>query len=227
MNAGFAQRVFRAHLVPQFSNRKTLTTRRSGASTHILKGVDDAKTTEHQFLNLIRTRRTISNFDPRPSEDDGGASIKTAIDRAVECAMTAPNHKLTEPTTYHRILASSSAHKRLLDIVYETTLQSLLANQLSGEMACKSEAKRKRDKWSAIPAFVAVTVDGMDPCQEQDESKSDSDYSTTVPFMGPRNTPQLEDYASACASIQNMLLSAQHWAGLQVDNWSAHPNKSL
>ena len=46
----------------------------------------------------------------------------------------------------------------MLDIAYNVTLRRLRTNQLSGDGACKSQAARKREKWSTIPAFVVATA---------------------------------------------------------------------
>jgi len=150
---------------------------------------------------MIASRRTTANFESSDRE-----LLYNAITRGVECAVTAaPNHKITEPTTFHRILSPSTASERLCDLAYEVTLQSLLDKQLSGIEACKSEAARKREKWASIPAFVVATVSGM---QKQTLSTvAEEDVYKELPFVPPATIRQLEDYASACASIQNLLLS--------------------
>ena len=163
---------------------------------------------------------------PRPSSEQSSDRqfLSEAISRAVQCAITAPNHKITEPTTYHRILTPSDASTRLSDIAYEVTYQRLIQNKLSGEEACRSEAMRKREKWSSIPAYVVVTVSGM-----EDQTTTTTGDTTTcggdpykeLPFVSPATTRQLEDYASACASIQNLLLSL-HSEGLGA-KWATGP----
>ncbi|KAL9188247.1 hypothetical protein ACHAXT_006625 [Thalassiosira profunda] len=168
------------------------------------------------FQQLISSRRTVSNFLSRPSHEDR-IFLQDAITRGVECAAAAPNHKLTEPTTFHRILAPSAASERLLDIAYEVTLQRLLDGKLSGEEACRSEATRKREKWAKIPAFVVATVSGM---EDQTTDASGGLY-RELPYVAPATTRQLEDYASACASIQNLLPSL-HSEGLG-SKWATGP----
>jgi nitroreductase len=127
---------------------------------------------------------------------------------------------MTEPTTFYRILSPSAASERLLDIVYEVTLQRLLKQKLSGEEACRSEALRKKEKWANIPAFLVVTVGGMND-QTPSLPEDDTDYFSELPYVPPSDTRQLEDYASTCASIQNLLLSL-HSEGL-VSKWATGP----
>ncbi|KAL7530012.1 hypothetical protein ACHAXR_003272 [Thalassiosira sp. AJA248-18] len=172
-----------------------------------------------RIQQFIASRRTVSNYLSHPASQQASDRkfLQDAISRGVECAVTAPNHKITEPTTFHRILAPSAASERLLDIAYETVLQRLLDRKLAGEEACRSEATRKRDKWAKIPAFVVVTVRGMG----DQRSPSEGDMFKELPYVPPATIEQLEDYASACASIQNMLLSL-HAEGLG-SKWATGP----
>ena len=176
-----------------------------------------------QFQQLISSRRTVSNFVSHSTRQQSSDRqfLSDAIARGVECAITAPNHKLTEPTTFHRILTPSAASERLLDIAYEVTLQRLLDNKLSGEEACKSEAMRKREKWAKIPAFVVATVNGMDDQVASSADTPGEDLYRELPLIPPSTIQQLEDYASASASIQNLLLSL-HAEGLG-SKWATGP----
>lgn len=176
----------------------------------------------NKFQHFISSRRTVSNFMlPQQDKSPGEQFLQEAISRGVQCAATAPNHKITEPTTFHRILTPSVASTRLSDIAYKVTFQRLIENKLSGEEACRSEAMRKREKWSNIPAFVAVTVSGMEDQTLSDTSPYGQDPYKELPYVLPATIRQLEDYASACASIQNLLLSL-HSEGLGA-KWATGP----
>ena len=185
-------------------------------------GIHEPSRSAQSLQQMITSRRTVSNFlhHPPTVPADGGIHcqhiLSDTIKRGVKCASTAPNHKLSEPTTFHRILSPSTASERLLDICYEVTYQRLLLNKLSGVEACRNEALRKREKWAKIPAFIVATVGGMeDQCKEEEEQQSQY---TESPFTPPHTIRQLEDYASSCASVQNFLLSlhaegiASKWA---------------
>ena len=182
-----------------------------------------------KFQNLIKTRRTVSNFsslhscaDSEEKSLDAFEFLRGAIKRGVECAVSAPNHKMTEPVTFYQVLSPSSASEHLLDIVYEVTLQKLHKQKLSGYEACKSEAMRKREKWAKIPAFVIATVGGMeDQTQSLSISKNTEEYYSELPLVPPKNIKQLEDYAASCASVQNLLLSL-HAEGLG-SKWATGP----
>lgn len=195
----------------------------SGAKT------DGPSVAAQSMQQLITSRRTVSNFLPHPPSSS--LSIETtipssqrvlqdAIQRGVECAMSAPNHKITEPTTFHQILTPSAASERLLDISYEATYQRLLLNKLSGVDACRNEAIRKRDKWGNVPAFLVAAVGGMEDQYNPETEDVRSPYEE-LPPIPPRSIQQLEDYASSCASIQNLLLSL-HSEGL-ASKWSTAP----
>ena len=172
----------------------------SVASSSSPQDQQEISTNAHQFQQMIASRRTTANFESSDRE-----LLYNAITRGVECAVTAANHKITEPTTFHRILSPSTASSRLCDIAYEVTLQSLLDKKLSGVEACKSEAARKRDKWASIPAVVVATVSGMQ--SQMHSTVTEEDMYKELSFVPPATIQQLEDYASACASIQNLLLS--------------------
>jgi len=174
------------------------------------------------FQQVISSRRTVSNFIIRPSSQQSSDRqfLREAISRGVECAATAPNHKITEPTTFHRILTPSAASTKLFDIAYEVTLQQLIQKKLSGEESCRSEAMRKRDKWANIPAFLVVTVGGMEDQPDSSDGCRVDPYEE-LPYAPPATIRQLEDYASACASIQNLLLSL-HSEGLGC-KWATGP----
>ena len=204
----------------------------SNSNTDEDKAIETLTSTssQHEKLqNLIKTRRTVSNYLSTPSSVDSEEMsldapefLRGAIKRGIECAVSAPNHKMTEPTTFHQVLSSSIASEHLLDIVYEVTLQKLYKQKLSGYEACKSEATRKREKWANIPAFLIATVGGMeDQTQSSSISKNNEEYYSELPLVAPRNTKQLEDYAASCASVQNLLLSL-HAEGLG-SKWATGP----
>ena len=77
---------------------------------------------------------------------------------------------------------------------------------------------RKREKWSNIPAFVVATVSAM---EDQASRASEEDSYKDLPYVPPTTIRQLEDYASACASVQNLLLSL-HADGLG-SKWATGP----
>jgi hypothetical protein len=116
----------------------------------------------------------------------------------------------------------------LLDVAYGVTLRRLLDGRLGGVEACRSEAARKREKWATVPAFVVATVGGMDDqvswssCGSPPlEGGAECDPYEELPHVPPSTIAQLEDYASTCASVQNLLLSL-HAEGLGC-KWATGP----
>ncbi|KAL3800265.1 hypothetical protein ACHAWO_013847 [Cyclotella atomus] len=193
--------------------------------------INTPSSTATKFQSLITSRRTVSNYVSAPpstmtgertSSLDTSQFLRAAIKRGVECAITAPNHKMTEPTTFYSIISPSKSSEKLLDIVYEVTLQRLLQQKLSGEEACRSEATRKREKWANIPAFLVATVGGMAEQVPSHINTTDAEGKfAELPLIPPSNIKQLEDYAASCASIQNLLLSL-HSEGLG-SKWATGP----
>ena len=153
-------------------------------------------TSAEALRRLIVSRRTVSNFAVRPPSlaSSDVEYLRGAISRGVACAASAPNHKVTEPATFRRILAPSAASERLLVIAHEVTLRRLLDGKLSGEGACRSEAARKREKWATVPAFVVATVGGMDDQVSSDGAECDPSY-WELPHVPPSTIAQLEDYS--------------------------------
>lgn len=144
--------------------------------------------------NAIKTRRTCSRF--APSLDRDVQFWKDALDRAVECALAAPNHKRTEPFRFVRMLGS--AKEALALIAYHVRLQK-------NDDGAEAQAIRKQEKWSQVPAYLTVLVE-----QGANEGANDADdYALyeTRPFHPPGSERALEDYAAACAAVQNILLS--------------------
>lgn len=169
------------------------------------------------FQTVIKTRRTTSNFIPL---DDltliQRDKIHNAISRAVECGVEAPNHYRTEPTTFYRIMPNTNSWEKLLDIVYNVTLYTNKSTSQITEEESKRKAETKQMKWRhSIGGYIVVCVSGQPDQDQQHElgESSSCDAYKILPINPPKTERQLEDYASACASIQNILLSL-HSEGL-------------
>jgi nitroreductase len=103
------------------------------------------------FTELLRSRRTIHDFDSRvpPAE---------LIQQAVEHARWAPNHRKTEPWRFY--LIDSPVGLRIADINAE------LVRAKSGEEAAASKLRR----WSAMPGWLAITcASNADAVRERED----------------------------------------------------------
>ncbi len=116
------------------------------------------------FAQIIRGRRTIGKFA------DGCPPCEILLE-AIEVARWAPNHHHTEPWTFHLLGCETAC--RLIDLNTE------LVRQHKGEAAAQS----KRQRWSLIPGWLAVT------CHLTDDPAT-----------------REEDYAACCCAIQNLSL---------------------
>ncbi len=125
----------------------------------------DNKATAQIIEEVIRDRRTIHNFttETPPFEQ---------IEKAIELASWAPNHRHTEPWRFHHLGPET--------ISAVVDLNSRLVTEQKGASA----GSAKRERWSTIPGWLAVTS------------------------ALSRNNAELqkEDYAACCCAIQNLSL---------------------
>jgi hypothetical protein len=128
--------------------------------------------------NMLQTRRTSSHFAPRLSSISTSASDEEvqeekqaqtqeheywmgALERAVVCGYTAPNHKRTEPFTFKRMVGPSENTERLAEIAYHVSLreqQQNMAKTGASPEQIEEKALKRRDKWSRIPAFLVTLL---------------------------------------------------------------------
>lgn len=163
---------------------------------------------QQSFQNMLKTRRTVSNF--LQHSESSADHLRSAISRAVQCAVEAPNHKRTEPYTFTRLIAPSAATEALANVCYHVSVRRMREKQKGSEKTLLAEAERKRDRWRSIPAFLVASVGGM-PDQVPPEAhalceEEGSEYAQ-LPFVPPQTELQLENYAASCAATQNVLLS--------------------
>jgi nitroreductase len=117
-----------------------------------------------RFAEAIRSRRSVDLFEPDPPGT-------TRLLEAIELARWAPNHRLTQPWRFY--VLGRQTGDAIVDLAVD------IETAAKGEQA--GEARRRR--WSAIPAFFAVTC-----ARSQDEMQ------------------QREDYAACCCAVQNLML---------------------
>lgn len=158
------------------------------------------------FQDILKARKTTSRFAADQSPDQ--TFWKEALDRAVACGLTAPNHKRTEPFRFKRMIAPSESTQRLADIAFHVSLRKKTTE----------EAERKRQKWQQIPAFLITLVEGGNETVLPENAK---DMYEPLDYVPPSSNLALEDYAAACAAVQNVLLSL-HAEGI-ASKWATGP----
>lgn len=92
---------------------------------------------------LIRARRTIHEFQPKPAP-------RETILRAIDLARWAPNHLLTEPWHFY-LLGPETAE----------SVARLNANLVSRRKGAEA-GQAKLTRWRAIPGWLVVTCDNAD-----------------------------------------------------------------
>jgi nitroreductase len=130
------------------------------------------------FQDVLLTRRTINEFEVTlPDNWD------STLQRAIQAATYAPNHKRTEPWRFH-LLGPESIRK-----VCELNAKLITADK--GPEAGEKKLKR----WLHIPGWIVVT------CQRA--AGGDEDGRS---MLNPTSLAR-EDYAACCCAIQNLCLS--------------------
>jgi len=84
----------------------------------------------------LMSRSTVNDFDETLHISDN------VLNRAIQCAIAAPNHKLTEPW-------------RFIKLGNETI--SKIANLNADSIKDPKKAKKKRERWAKIPGWCVVT----------------------------------------------------------------------
>jgi len=84
----------------------------------------------------LLSRRTVNNFDASLHVSDH------VLNRAIECAIAAPNHKLTEPW-------------RFIKLGKETVTKIATLN--AQKIQDPEKARKKRERWEKIPGWCVVT----------------------------------------------------------------------
>jgi nitroreductase len=125
---------------------------------------------------VIRERRTIGAFKP------DSVPIAT-VQRAIEAATWAPNHRKTEPWRFYSL--GPTSQQAIINLLIETLTAAKGAEA----------ATAKANKWRGVPGWLVVT--SRVPAAE---------------VTGRERLVQTqEDYASVCCAIQNfsLVMSAQ------------------
>jgi len=177
------------------------------------------------FQSILSSRRTAQKFLPLSAypntRDPNGDWITQATTRAIQCAVTAPCHHRTEPTTFLRIHSTSNTATTLTDILYQVTfrkqlkiLQHTSSSSTSIEDGedvmgmdmmieeAQNRAAKKQQKWKdTVCTYIVVLVQGQ-PLQEDVERGQKhvdkQEIGTTymydlLPYRPPQTERQLED----------------------------------
>jgi len=123
------------------------------------------------LFDALRARRSIKDFTPRPVARD-------QIERLLESAVLAPNHRMTEPWRFYVL---GVAARR----AYGAALGARKAKRLEDPAAAAEVSRKVEEKHAALPAMLAVAV----VLAEDPEVRE-------------------EDLAATYMAIQNLLLAA-------------------
>ncbi len=140
-------------------------------------------------LDLIKSRRTVRTFDSRPVEDD-------VIEKLIEAATWAPNHRMTEPWRFYVLKKDGDARQKIADLTADWVVQNI-PNRNQAEASAAAARKELLD----APALLYV-------------------YS----ISGGSAEIDEENYSATSCAVQNLMLAA-HAAGLGVGWSTGKPTK--
>jgi Nitroreductase family/EF-hand domain pair len=135
------------------------------------QAVDASRSVSQQFQSLLIGRRTVDYFDQTPVADD-------VLHRAIQCAIAAPNRRMSEPWRFIQAGPETVAKFAQLN-------QKMRLGMETDDSATRTEPCAPMVDWSKIPGWCIVTTK-LTPGDE---------------------TAELEDYKSTCCAIQNFMLS--------------------
>ena len=135
--------------------------------------VTNSQVTDEQLINWIKSRRSIGNLSiPAPTEDQ----IKAAID----CAVTAPDHKKLQPWRF--IVTQGNAR-------HELGRAFLAAAEAQAAKEGETLSEKARQKTYNMPLRAPVIITVVTQMQEH------------------KKVPPFEQMLSAGAAVQNLILA--------------------
>mmetsp|Transcript_23075 Transcript_23075/g.63976 ORF Transcript_23075/g.63976 Transcript_23075/m.63976 type:complete len:345 (+) Transcript_23075:200-1234(+) len=155
-----------------------------------LEAVGAASGVASSFQSLLVGRRTVEVFDQTPVDD-------AVLERAVQCAIAAPNRSGSEPWRFRKLGPE--------------TIRKLAAlnSALAEEDAENGKFTRYTDWATVAPGWCVVTL-----------TISGSDASTNV-LDTLTQSEQQQDFKSVCCAIQNLMLSM--WSEGIGTKWTTGP----
>jgi Nitroreductase family/EF-hand domain pair len=152
------------------------------------QAVDASRNVSQQFQSLLIGRRTVDAFDQTPVADD-------VLERAVQCAIAAPNRCMSEPWRF--IQAGPVTVQQFAQL----NRQMMLGMETDNTATATTSTSPVVD-WLKIPGWCIVTTK-LTGGGDDDE------------------TAELEDYKSTCCAIQNFMLSM--WSEGIATKWTSGP----
>ncbi len=125
-------------------------------------------------IDAIQRRTSVRRFGPNPVP-------RETLERLLECAVRAPNHKLTEPWRF--AVVTGPARARLADVRARYRLKRW-ADPTTPEATAAGE--KTRQEALGTPAFVVVMA-----------------------AVGGDETTREEDFAAAMMAIENLMIAAE------------------
>lgn len=125
--------------------------------------------------DVILNRRTVKQFLPQPVD-------RATLERLIELAVWAPNHRLNEPWRFYVLGAAAQA--QLAQIAGAITERKILASGGEAAVAARKGAEAGA-AWVTVPTLLYITY-----------------------LTDPNPEINLENYGAVCCAIHNLTLAA-------------------
>lgn len=160
-----------------------------------LDAVGQAEEVSRVFQSMLVGRRTVNEFDNTPVD-------KAILERAVQCAVSAPNRSLSEPWRFRSV--GSSTIQKLAELQTENT---------------KDDEGTKSIDWKNVaPGWCVVTMKlqpgGSDTSENNVETNNNGGQFCV-------SAVEQEDFKSVCCAVQNFMLSM--WSEGIGTKWTTEP----
>ena len=136
-------------------------------------------------ISIPQTQTTVYEaiFGRRMSKEFTGASVpRAALERMIDAAIWAPNHRLTEPWRFFALEKDSAARARVAELAWQFAYDNVAS---PNETLKQHIGDNNKNRVMDAPALV---------------------YAYSVPGADDETTK--ENYASVCCAIHNMALAA-------------------
>jgi nitroreductase len=163
--------------------------------------------TPESFHSIITSRRTTAKFGPTLPDN-----WEVKVERAIRAAITAPNHKKTEPWRFH--LLGPNTIRQICNLQQSLLLEAKAEREgvSINDITVDEAIEKKVNRWLGVKGWLIVT------CQQYKEKGDESvttstaatgetanhQHSTTT--MEKPNGRAREDYAACCCAVQNLCL---------------------
>ncbi|OEU17522.1 hypothetical protein FRACYDRAFT_260902 [Fragilariopsis cylindrus CCMP1102] len=181
-------------------------------------------------INSMMTPKGGAAASNATDDDERRELLKTAIDRAVRvaqinCSSSQNGEVVVVPFAFRRFFSNSQSSERLTEIGCRVN-NKLAQTKNNDDEHNKAMNNSKVKEWSNnnVPAFIVALVHNNQRAtnEKEEEELNDNDPFEAMEYSPPETEQNLEDYATTCAAVQNVITSL-HTDGFCTTMCAAEP----